>query len=389
MRGHVPGPAAADGGKGPELARKLGVYVHQPLPPPFSLLPFHLSADSPQALAMAPSLADAVHFGRGHTAPTLLRGYQRSISFVAFLSDDDIISASEDTTILRWSLSKGRNQPFMQGVSCVVATSPNKRWLAMGWRDLRVKLWDLETLKEPMTSDGRHVGVIKSLAFSPDSSQLASGAQDGTMLVWSTASLKQVAGPFKGHKDSVWWICYSPDGKKIASCDRESIQIWDTASTTCVGVPISEKAWSLAWSSDGSSLLAGCIDGAIKHYNPDNGTLLTSYMGHCDVVFSIVLSHNAKFFATASWDKTIRLWEAATFQQIGPALSQDTRVYCISISADDSRLVSGARDPHVRVWNLRTIAPPLFSFFPLEPNRGPVCSSVSGYKPDSRPDDLV
>ena len=328
---------------------------------------------------MSPNLTDVMHRGRGHPAPTLLRGHHGSMTFVSFLSDDQIISASdEDKTIRRWRLSDGHSEVVKEPATvCAVATSPDRRWVAIGGSDGRVRLLDLETPAEVIKSVGRHAHAIKSLSFSPDSSQLASGAQDGTMFVWSSKPLEQVAGPLKGHTDSVWRVCYSPDGRKVASCDREVIQIWDSTTWSRVGVAFNEQAWSLAWSLDGHTLFAGCIDGTIKRYNPDTGVLHAAYKGHSDAVFSIILSHNFKFIATASLDKTVRLWEANTFQQIGPALLHDARVHSISISPDDSHLVSGARDSNVRVWNLRTTAPALFSFFPLGPNRGLVCSFVS------------
>ncbi|KAF8129332.1 WD40-repeat-containing domain protein [Boletus edulis] len=274
-------------------------------------------------------------------------------------------------TVRQWTVSDGRDKVVREVVPCAVAMSPNKRWVAIGGRDGRVRLLDPRAPTEvKRTEVGRHADVIKSLSFSPDSSQLASGAQDGTMLIWSSATLMQVAVPLKGHKDTVWCISYSPDGKKIASCDREVIQIWDSTSATWIGMAIIEPAWSLAWSSDGNCLFVGCLDGTIKRYNPDTGAIHDSHMGHRNVVSSIAVSHNANFVATASWDKTVRLWEATTFQPIGPILLHDAHVYSISISPDDSQLVSGARDPKVRVWNLRSIAPTLFNFFPLEPNRG-------------------
>ena len=150
------------------------------------------------------------------------------------------------------------------------------------------------------------------------------------------------------------------------------IQIRDTATWASVAT-VEEKAWLLAWSSDGR-LFAGCIDGTIKIYDPSTGMLHTACSRHSDAVFSIAFSHNTKFFATASWDKTIRLWEAMTFQQVGPNLRHNARAHSISILPDDSHLVSGARVPNIRVWNLRNLAPNLFKDFPLEPNRGPVCS---------------
>ncbi|KAH0830117.1 WD40-repeat-containing domain protein [Lanmaoa asiatica] len=325
---------------------------------------------------MSPGMAVG-HRSKVHATPTkLLRGHYGSMMFVAFISHDQIISASdEDKTIRRWSFPDGDNKVLKGPVVCALATSPNRRWLAMGGNDGRIRLLDPGTPTEVMKSVGKHTDVIKSLSFSPDSSQLASGAQDGTMIVWSSTTLEPVAGPFKGHADSVWWVCYSPDGKKIASCDRETIQIWD--SSAWASVAINEQAWSLAWSSDGHILFAGCIDGRIKIYNIGTGVLHATCDGHSDVVFSITFSHSAKFFATASWDKTVRLWEAMTFQQIGPCLQHDTKIHSISISPDDNYLVSGSRDSIIRVWNLRTVAPNLFKDFPLEPNRGPTNAPFS------------
>ena len=363
---------------------KLDVYPHQS---PTAFLFFLLTFLSypPSFCHIKPQGSASSHSMKGQALPTkVLRGHNGSMMFVAFPSGDQIISASDDATIRRFCVSDEHNEVLKEGVVCAVATSPNRRWVATGGRDGRVRLFDLETPTKVSRSVERHADVIKSLSFSPDSSQLASGAWDGTMLVWSSATLEPVAGPFEGHKDTVWCVCYSPDGRKIASCGREVIQIWETA--TRIGLTIGEPAWSLAWSSDGDILFAGCVDGTIKRYDPNTCLLYTSCKQHTDVVSSIVLSHNTKFIATASWDRTVRFFEAVTFQQIGPALKHDVQVHSISISPDDSYLVSGARDSYIRIWDLRTIAPALFRAIPLDPVRGQVRLFVFSHMPDSQPD---
>ena len=328
---------------------------------------------------------------RGQAAPTRsLRVHSSSITFIAFLSDDQILSASDDETVRRFRLSDGRNEVLKEGVVCAVATSPNRRWMAFGGRDGKVRLFDLETPTRFLKSAERHAKSIKSLSFSPDSSQLASGAQDGAMLVWSLAPLEPIALPFEGHKDEVWCICYSPDGRKIASCDREVVQIWEPA--TRIGLTIAEPAWSLAWSSEGDVLFAGFMDGTIKRFDPNTGMQCTSCRGHTDAVSSIVLSHNGKFIATASFDKTARFFEAVTFQPIGPALKHNAQVHSIAISPDGSYLASAARDPRdpiIRIWNLRTIAPALFRHIPLEPVRGQVRAFEFNRMPNSQPHSVV
>ncbi|KAG9318002.1 WD40-repeat-containing domain protein [Chiua virens] len=248
----------------------------------------------------------------------------------------------------------------------------------MAGTDGRVRLIDLETRKTTK-SDERHAGMVQSVSFSPDSTQLASGGRDGILLLRSLSPLQPTAELSMQHSDSVWCIRYSPDGRKVASCDRRVIRIRDFAARS--EFHISVQAWSLAWSTSFEScfLLAGCIDGTLRRFDPDTGRILTTCKAHQDVISSIALPHNANFIATASWDKTVRFWEATTFQEIAPCLQHDVNVHSISISPSDKYLVSGARDPIVRVWNLRVIAPALFGPVPLKLIRVRFNSFIPGH----------
>jgi WD40 repeat protein len=70
-------------------------------------------------------------------------------------------------------------------------------------------------------------------------------------------------------------------------------------------------------------------------------------------VLSVAFSPDGTALASGSADGTVRLWDVATHQQIGNALSTNTRpVHSVAFSPDSTTLASGSADGTVRLWNV-------------------------------------
>lgn len=295
---------------------------------------------------------------------------------MAFLPGGDrILSASKDGTIRSWSVPDGHQKVIKKVLVLAIAVSSDGRRVATGGEDGKVEVWDVSMSEEISHSAGSHSGAVSSLSFSPDSSRVASGAQDGSVWVWHTATGERADGPLRGHVSDVCAICHAPDGRRFASCDKTTVVI--SEDIIFVMCRILVEAWCLAWSHDGDRLFVGCKNGSIKYFDPCTGGLLAVWVGHSDAVLSIALSHSGKFFASASRDGTVRLWEtASTRNQVGATLQHNCPVYSIAVSLDDRQLVSGAWDSCVRLWDLRKTAPSFFEDIPLASDRA-VCSFLS------------
>ena len=92
----------------------------------------------------------------------------------------------------------------------------------------------------------------------------------------------------------------------------------------------------------------------MRSSNPTDRHVALGHQPTADVRTSAEFSPDGKRILTASWDKTVRLWDAATSQQIGAPLGDDAPVAQARFSPDGARIVAAISDKTARLWDLRT-----------------------------------
>jgi WD40 repeat protein len=79
--------------------------------------------------------------------------------------------------------------------------------------------------------------------------------------------------------------------------------------------------------------------------------------GHTGFVRSVAFSPDRKTLASASADKTIRLWNVHTHEQLGVLIGHTGPVLSVAFSPNGSTLASGSADKTIRLWNVHTLRP--------------------------------
>ena len=74
---------------------------------------------------------------------------------------------------------------------------------------------------------------------------------------------------------------------------------------------------------------------------------------HSGFVQDVALSNNGDFAVSASWDKSLRLWNLKTGEAIAKFLGHTKDVLSVAFSADNRQIVSGGRDNLLKMWNVK------------------------------------
>ncbi|MBG1240061.1 WD40 repeat domain-containing protein, partial [Nostoc sp. NZL] len=114
----------------------------------------------------------------------------------------------------------------------------------------------------------------------------------------------------------------------------------------------SDRVNSVVYSPNGQQLASASYDKTIKIWDVSSGKLLKTLTGHNDTVRSVAYNPNGKQLASASFDKTIKIWDLSSGQLLKTLTGHSDTVRNIAYSPKGQQLASASDDKTIKIWDL-------------------------------------
>ncbi|HEY1375508.1 MAG TPA: serine/threonine-protein kinase [Gemmataceae bacterium] len=329
-----------------------------------------------------------------HPDAVTLAGHSGSIRRVAFSPDSRLLAAAvgewgTDTPgeVKLWDVETGREVCTLVRTPLAVfglAFSPDGRRLAVATASFQkrvpdtVQVWDLETRTVACTL-ARSVGNVLDIAYSPDGDRLATAGANGAIGLWDARTGERLRDLGR-HGSDAFGVAFSPDGRSVASVGHDgTARLWDLATGDGTVVHRAPDLRGVAFGPDGRHLAVGGWDATAKVLDLTAAPpQVVGVRAVGDVVHRVAFHPSGQFAASASRNRSVDVWLAASGRKWCSLRGHDGEVVTVAFSPDGRRLASGGTDRTVRVWDLgRELAPPSYT---------PHTAGITGmaFSPDGR-----
>jgi WD40 repeat protein len=273
--------------------------------------------------------------------------------------------------------------------------SPSGSQIAVGSTDL-ASVCDVQTGRE-IYEISVHNGDVIAVAFSRDGKTLMTASADGAVGIWTANAVDARLDLFE-HDHAVWSVAFSPNGSRILTGGVGGIRLWDVVSRdflsgvsvarttggvdfspdglnavvaegqtvrlreiptlTPVGQPMEHDGWvsAVAFSPDGSQVLSASFDKTVKLWDGETGKSIAA-LPHPDGVRAAAFDADGSRILTGSLDNTAQLWDAQTGQPMAQPLLHRGMVTAVAFSRDGALVATGSADGGIQIWDSQTLEP--------------------------------
>jgi WD40 repeat protein/energy-coupling factor transporter ATP-binding protein EcfA2 len=215
-----------------------------------------------------------------------------------------------------------------------------------------VELYDLRNMASPPKKISGFTFDIDNLHFTNDGKGFFARDNAGNSIKYSDLStVKEVIKS----TEKINGIVLSKDGKKLAGAGNNgTLFIWDiannfsptalfkTANETRGGKTVAIPLTGAGFTRDGKKLVFGDAKGLVRILTLDNSVPMRVLSGHTSAIEQITFNHTGTFMATASYDKTVRLWNLSQLNQQPIVLDDHADwVRTAVFTLDDEQLLAG------------------------------------------------
>ena len=216
-----------------------------------------------------------------------------------------------------------------------------------------------------------HDNQVNRLEISRDGSRLVTCSADRSIAVWRLSESFATIEPMNRIETAfeVTTAKFSPDGGSIVSAHHANdIKLWDANSFEPIAELTGHTDWvaDVVFASNGSAIASASLDKTVRIFNrrspqtmwdSQESSVLSQHAklptSIATGVWSVDISRDHRLMATGGSDRTVRLIAFDSKEELGVFTGHTGVVFSTAFSASGSLLASGGEDGMIFLWKTR------------------------------------
>lgn len=200
-----------------------------------------------------------------------------------------------------------------------------------------------------------HVLSATCAAFSPDGRALTTGSRDGRVKLWNVVS-GFCAATFADHSAAVTSVAFAANDVIVSSSLDGTARAFDIRRyrnfRIFVGPPPRRQFGTVAVDASGELVAAGCVDTfEIVVWSLRTGSVLEVLAGHKGPVSAIAFRPHRGTLASASWDRTVRMWDMYERKGSCEVLEHSKEALAVCFRPDGKELAVASMSGEISLWD--------------------------------------
>lgn len=347
-----------------------------------------------------------------------------------------LIAATMDGDVLYWNLEGGELERRLMRRHDAgiwdIDISPDGTRLLTGSLDGSAILWDVDT-GEMLLRVEEHTDDVIAVGFSPAGDLALTASENGQLMLWEVVGERlRLSRRLNVGPSPLRSAAFSPDGRTLVTQDTDgNVRLWETAQTadelldaayhtryvrqfscderdvyrieplcdadgatpvptvdferttatpTPTATPVLSPTptvdprrvtptptvaptlppspllivYSVPWSGDGTRLASANADGTVRVFDAASGEQMLRFDGHTDDVIGAQWSPDDARLLTVNANGAARVWSAETGDLLLTLAGHEGIAYDALWSPDGERIVTGGTDGTLRMWDAET-----------------------------------